>query len=130
MATIAREVALKLPADEVWARLKAVDRPHELFAGVLTKTDMKGEIRTVSFANGMVVNERIMGIDDARMRVAYSVIEGPFSLHGASMQVLPRGEAECLLVWFSDIKPDGLEDLVAPLMDQGMAAVKRTLEGQ
>lgn len=129
MVTIAREVTLQAPAEEVWSRLKEVGKPHELFAGVLVKSEIAGDVRTVTFANGMVVNERIVGVDEPRMRVAYSVIEGPFSLHGASMQVLAQGERECRFVWFSDFKPDGLESMVAPLMEQGLAAVKRNLEG-
>ncbi len=129
MVTIAREVSLKLPAGEVWARLKEVGKPHELFAGVLVEGEIAGDVRTVTFANGMVAQERIVGVDEAWMRVAYSVIEGPFSLHGASMQVVAQGDGECRFVWFSDFKPDGLADMVGPLMEQGLAAVKRNLEG-
>lgn len=129
MVTIAREISVKLPAEEVWARLQEVGKPHELFAGVLVDAEIAGDVRTVTFANGMVVQERIVGVDEARMRVAYSVIEGPFSLHGASMQVLAQGDGECRFVWLSDFKPDGLADMVGPLMEQGLAALKRNLEG-
>ena len=91
MASVQREAALALPAPKVWAALREVSQPHRLFAGVLTASRLEGDVRTVTFANGMIAKERIIDVDDARMRVAYSVIEGPFTYHGTSMQVVANG---------------------------------------
>ena len=128
MVSILREVTLNLPADAVWKRLREVGKAHELFAGVLTAGSIEGEVRTVTFANGMVAREQILGIDDASRRVAYSVIEGAFTQHAASMQVLPAGEGASRLIWFSDFKPDALAQMVTPLMEAGLTAAKTNLE--
>lgn len=128
MASVQREAALALPAPKVWAALREVGQPHRLFAGVLTASRLEGDVRTVTFANGMIAKEKIIDVDDARMRVAYSVIEGPFTYHGASMQVVANGPAACRVVWITDFLPGDLESLVAPLMEAGCWAMKRNLE--
>ena len=33
------------------------------------------------------------------------------------------------VLWFSDFKPDALSEMVTPLMEAGLAALKRNLEG-
>lgn len=128
MVTILRDVLVNLPVESVWARLRQVGEAHELFAGVLVDGRIEGDLRTVTFANGMVVTEQILGVDEASMRVAYSVVDGPFARHAASMQVVGEG-AGSRVVWFSDLKPDVLAEMVTPLMEAGLAALKRNLEG-
>ena len=44
---------------------------------------------TVTFANGMVVRERIVDIDQQRRRLCYAVLGDMFEHHSASMQILP-----------------------------------------
>lgn len=128
MVTILREVSVNLPIAKVWARLRRVGEAHELFAGVLVGGRIEGDLRTVTFANGMVVTEQILGVEEASMRVAYSVIDGPFERHAASMQAIAEGEGTSRVVWFSDFKPDALAEMVTPLMEAGLAALKANLE--
>src|SRR5687768_10651511 len=54
MASIHREVQLEVSADQAWSVLREVGKPHEAFAGVLTDATIEGDVRTVTFANGMV----------------------------------------------------------------------------
>src|SRR6185436_20619938 len=89
MASIYRETVVDVGADRAWAALRSVAAPHELFAPVLTDGELNGETRRVQFANGMVLNERIIDIDDGMRRVAYSALDAPgLRYHHASMQVL------------------------------------------
>ena len=128
MVTILRDVSVNLPIDAVWKRLRQVGLAHELFAGVLVDGRIDGDLRTVTFANGMVVTEQILGVDEPSKRVAYSVIDGPFERHAASMQAIAEGAGSRVL-WFSEFKPDALSEMVTPLMEAGLAALKRNLEG-
>jgi len=128
MVTILRDVSVNLPIADVWERLRQVGKAHELFAGVLVDGRIEGDLRTVTFANGMVATEQILGVDEPSMRVAYSVVDGPFTRHAASMQLVAEGSGS-RVVWFSDIKPDALAEMVTPLMEAGLAALKRNLEG-
>ena len=91
MASIHEQLAVEVGADEAWAALRLVGEPHKLFAPVLVDGQLDGDTRTVKFANGMVVQERILDVDDKRRRVAYSAVNGPgMTYHHASMQLLER----------------------------------------
>src|SRR4051794_6760244 len=99
MATVTSEATLSTGADRAWALLRAVGAAEQAFPGVLTGCRLDGEVRTVTFANGMVVRERIVSIDETRQRIAYAVIEGLFSHHSASMQMIPDGPERSRFVW-------------------------------
>lgn len=88
----------------------------------------RGDSRIVTFANGEVVLERIVDIDDRTRRLAYAVVEWRTTHHNASFQVVPDGDRRCRVVWITGLLPDTLADLVEGFMDQGAAAIKRTLE--
>jgi hypothetical protein len=128
VASIIKQVELEAPADTAWAMLRKVGEADKLFAGVLTSCRLDGDVRTVRFAEGMEVKERIINLDETNRRVAYSVIEGPFSHHHASMQIEPNGEGKSRFVWVSDFLPDEAEPMVGGLVDQGAAALKKTVE--
>lgn len=129
MASIHKEVPVAAPAEEVWAALRDVANPHRLFRGVLVDARLEGDTRVVTFANGLVVRERIVSVDDEKRRVAYAVLrEGPVH-HSASMQVFAEGAGGSRFVWISDFLPDGLAASFGPLIEQGAASMKRTLEG-
>ena len=106
MASIRRETDVDVGAEQAWSALRTVGAAHELFAPVLTDGELNGETRRVRFANGMVVNERIVDVDDSMRRVAYSVLDAPgLRYHHASMQVLDEGPDRCRFVWITDFLP-------------------------
>ena len=131
MATIYRECTLALPAADAWAVLRDPLGAGRAFAGVLVdvKRDVKldGDTRRVTFANGNVAEERIVAIDDERMRIAYTVVGGRFEHHHASMQIAPDAGGCCRFVWISDFLPDEARAFVEPLVDAGCAAIARNL---
>lgn len=129
MGTLRKEVVIHAPVEEVWAAVRDVGHPQvRLTPGVLVDCRMEGDSRFVTFANGMVVKERIVSVDDTTRRVAYAVVEGPPSHHHASMQVFAEGPGTSRLVWISDFLPDDFARLAAPLIDAGVEAMKKTLE--
>ncbi|TWT97798.1 Polyketide cyclase / dehydrase and lipid transport [Botrimarina colliarenosi] len=144
MASLYQETLLNQPASKVWHALRDISKTHELFAGVLTDCHIErqgsegdgvegnggeGDLRTVTFANGMVVRERIVAIDDQRQRIAYTVLGDMFDYHAASMQVVAVSDDACKFVWYSDLLPDSRAEVVAPLMRAGCAALRRSLDG-
>jgi hypothetical protein len=129
MASIRREAAVEVGADQAWAALRMVGEAHKLFAPVLVDANIAGEIRTVRFANGMVVRERIIDIDNERRRLAYSVLDGPgMTYHHASMQVIDAGPGRCQVIWITDFLPEDVGKNLAPLIEQGTSALKSNLE--
>jgi hypothetical protein len=62
------------------------------------------------------------------MRIAYSVIESQFVHHSASMQLVPRGPAECDFIWIADVLPHAAAASITPLMEQGAKALQQVME--
>lgn len=130
MTTIYKDIPIEAAADRVWAAVREVGEVHKcLAAGFVVDCRREGEARVVTFANGMVARELIVGIDEQNRRVAYSVVEGRATHHNASMQVFANGEGRSRLVWITDVLPDELAGPLGGMIEQGSAAMKRTLEG-
>ena len=129
MASIRREIEVSVAPALAWDALRDVGRIHErLVRGFVTDCRLEGDTRVVTFGNGMTVRERIVDIDDAQRRVAWAVADAPFTHYNASVQVFAEGADRTRLVWVADVLPDTLAMQVGTMIDQGMAAMKRTLE--
>ena len=129
MASIRKELIVDAPADHVWAALRDIGQVHTRLAReFVIDTRLDGDSRLVTFANGEVVRERIVDIDDRARRLAYAVVDWRTTHHNASFQVTPDGDGRSRLTWITDLLPDSLADLVGGFVDQGSVAIKRTLE--
>ncbi|HVG53381.1 MAG TPA: SRPBCC family protein [Vicinamibacterales bacterium] len=129
MASIRKELIVDAPADHVWAALRDIGQVHTRLArAFVIETRLDGDSRLVTFANGEVVRERIVDIDDRARRLAYAVVDWRTTHHNASFQVTPDGDGRSRLTWITDLLPDSLADLVGGFVDQGCVAIKRTLE--
>ena len=126
MATIHEEVVIRTPADAAWTALSAVADVRHIFAPVLSGSHMEAPgMRVVTFANGMVIKERIVDCDPVRRRVAYAVVDGDFVHHSASMQILPIDDRTCRFVWTTDVLPDAAVEGIRPLsVEAGTLALK------
>ena len=128
MSSIWWEETVAVPADIAWDSLRRVDLAHELFAPVLVDGRISGDVRTVTFANGLVVRERIVDVDEARRRISYTVLDGVFEHHSASIQIVPIDAKSCRFVWITDFLPAEKSDMVKPLVEQGSKAIARNIE--
>ena len=131
MASIRKEVLVDAPAEAVWDAIRDVGAIHSRLAHDFVRdTRLDGDSRLVTFANGAVVRERIVDVDDSARRMVYSVVEWRATHHNASFQVFAEGDRRSRIVWIADLLPNDLADLVSGLMDQGCAAIKQTLESR
>jgi hypothetical protein len=129
MAAVHVETPIRAPAAQVWQALAATGDAHLAFAGVLTDCRLEREdLRVATFANGQVVKERIVSVEPQRMRIGYGVIESQFIHHSASMQVVARGENECVFVWIADVLPHAAAAVITPLMEHGARALRTVME--
>jgi hypothetical protein len=113
----------------VWDVVRDVGAVHTRFApGFVVDVVMEDGARMVTFANGLVAREVIVGVGEASRRLAYSVRSERLTHHNASFQVLPDG-AGSRLVWIADVLPDAAAVTVAAMMDDGMVAAKEALDG-
>jgi carbon monoxide dehydrogenase subunit G len=130
MASIHREVLIQADPETVWDALSDVGALHRRLApGFVTDVRLEEGARVVTFGNGLVAREVIVDIDDKARRLVWSVVGGRMTHHNASAQVLPDGEGGSRFVWIADLLPHELAPGIAAMMDQGLAVIKRTLEG-
>ena len=126
MASIVMDAVVAAPAAKVWHGLANVGAAHRVFAGVLSDCRLDDEmVRIVTFANGLVIRERIVSVDAELRRIAYTVTGRDFVHHHASMQVLPVGDNECRFIWITDVLPDAAAERIRPLMGAGVAAMQK-----
>ena len=129
MGSIRKEFVIDAEPAKVWAALRDFGALHEkLVKGFVTDSKLEGDVRTVTFANGMVARERLVDCDDAQRRLVYSVIEGRPTHYNAVAQVFEEG-AKTRFVWVIDILPNELVGPISGMMDMGVAAMKKTLAG-
>jgi carbon monoxide dehydrogenase subunit G len=130
MASIRREVVIAARPETVWAALRDVGAIHERLApGFVTGVQLEPGARVVTFGNGMVVRELIVDVDEQARRVAWAAVGTQLSHHNASAQVFAEGPGQTRFVWIADVLPHELAPNIAGMMEQGIAAVKRKLDG-
>jgi uncharacterized protein YndB with AHSA1/START domain len=133
MASIRKEISIGAPAERVWAAFRDIGAVHTRLApGFVTDCRMDGRDRIVTFGNGFVAREVIVDLDDKARRLAYSARSERLAHHNASFQVLEdeKRPAHCRVVWIADVLPDEAGAVVGPMMEEGAAVMKRTLEAR
>ena len=129
MASITKEILVNANADDVWAVVRDVGAAHKrLFPGILTDCHMDGDARVVTFANGMVVRELIVDIDDNQRRFVYASVGGRTTHHNASLQVFDEGQNQSRVVWITDLLPNEIKSSIQDLVERGSSIMKQTLE--
>jgi carbon monoxide dehydrogenase subunit G len=129
MASVHKETAIEARPEDVWAALRDWGALHQRLApGFATDTRLDGNDRIVTFFSGTVLREVLVDLDDERRRLVWSIVDGPYSHHNASAQVLGDGDDRTRFVWIADLLPDDLGAPTAQLMEQGLSVIKKTLE--
>ena len=130
MASIRRDIYIKASAESTWAAIRDVGAVHTRLApGFVVDTRLEEGARVVTFGNGLVARELIVDIDDEARRLVWAVVGGRPTHHNASLQVFADGEGRSRVVWIADLLPDELAGSIAGMIEQGMAVMKKTLEG-
>jgi Polyketide cyclase / dehydrase and lipid transport len=131
MASIRKEILIDARPEDVWAALRDWGALHErLVPGFVVDTRLDGEDRIVTFFNGATVRELLIDLDNEARRLAWSVVDGPYTHHNASAQVFADEQGGARFVWTADLLPHELAERTGALMEQGTNTVKKTLESQ
>jgi len=129
VASIRKEISIEARPDDVWAAVRDVGAIHlRLARGFVIDTRLEGEARIVTFANGLVARELIVDIDDKARRLVWAAVGGRASHYNASLQVFAEGEGASRAVWIADLLPHDLAGPIGAMIEEGCAAIKRTLE--
>jgi hypothetical protein len=129
MASIQKEIAIERSKEFVWDAIRDVGAIHKrLVPGFVVDCRLEGDSRIVTFANGMVVREIIVDVDDKRCRHSWSARGEPLTHHNASIQVFSDGHDKCRVVWIADLLPNEVAEAIGEMIQQGLNTMKQTLE--
>lgn len=132
MASIQKSVDIAVGAAAVWDAVRDVGQLHTRIApGLVSDVVMEadGQARVVTFANGMVLREPILGIDDDLMRLAWTAQSDQWTHHNASLVVTDLGAGHSRTTWTADVLPHEAGETIATIIDYGLGAMKAHLEG-
>ncbi|MBO2456874.1 SRPBCC family protein [Actinomadura violacea] len=132
MASVHKEIIIDADPAAVWAIISDfTDGPARMAPGFVTDSRLdEPDVRVVTFADGTVLRERLITLDDEPRRLVYSVIGGTTQPEhdNASMQVVPHGEGRSRFLWIHDVRPDDLTAAMGAGMDHGLNIFKQTVE--
>jgi hypothetical protein len=128
MASIHKDIPIDAHPDDVWAAVRDFGGLHtRLVPGFVRDTQLDGDTRSVSFANGTVARELLVDCDEARRRLAYAAISDRVRQHNASVQVIADGDARSRLIWIVDVLPHEIAPYIDAQMDQAALAMQQAL---
>lgn len=128
MASIRKEITVRASVEQVWDAMRDIGALHtRLVPGFVLNTELEPGARVVTFANGRVVRERIVSLDDEGRRLVWSATGDLLAHHNGAAQVIEDPDGSTRIVWISDLLPDTAATTVEEMMDQGLSAMKATL---
>ena len=128
MATLHQEVFIAAPREQIWDAVRDLGALHtRLVPGFVVNTVMEGGTRVVTFANGMVVREPIVSLDDERHRMAWGA-EGAGTTHYNAVLEVVGADGGSRVVWTIDLLPDAMAEPIRAMQAQGLAAMKTAME--
>jgi hypothetical protein len=131
MASIRKVILIEAAPADVWAAARDFGAVHERLAkGFVVEARLDGEARIVTFANGLTARESIVDIDDGARRLVWAVVGGRMSHYNSSLQVFADGEGRTRALWIADLLPNAFAAYIDAMMEDGSAAIKRTLESR
>ena len=129
MASIQKEIEIDRGRDAVWSAIRDVGNIHKrLVVGFVIDCKLEGDWRSITFANGMTVRELIVDVDDRNFRHSWSARSAQLLHHNASVQVFSLGPKRSRVVWIADLMPNELAAPIGEMIQQGLIAMKQTLE--
>ena len=128
MATIVRDWDVACLPSAAWAAVSDIGALHRrLVPGFVIDTKLEEGARIVTFANGAVVREPIVTLDEAANRLVWTA-EGALTTHyNAALQVFSAPAGRTRLVWTVDFLPESARVALERAMDAGVSAIVSAL---
>jgi carbon monoxide dehydrogenase subunit G len=128
MASIRKEIITQARPEDVWDAIRDIGAlPTRLVPGFVVDTRLEPGARIVTFANGMIVREPIVTIDETDRRLVWSAEGGRTTHFNASAQVV-TDQGQTKVVWMADLLPDEVAGIIEAAMEMGAQAMKKSLD--
>jgi carbon monoxide dehydrogenase subunit G len=128
MATIRHDFTVAAKPDKVWEAVRDFGAVHKkLVPGFVTDCTLEGDVRTVTFFNGLKAQETLVSSDDATRRLVYAIVGGRAKHYNATVEVAAGDGGGTRFLWTIDLLPHELAEPIGAMSKEGVAAIKRTL---
>ena len=128
MASVVKQIVTRGQPDEVWDAIRDIGALHtRLVPGFVVDTRLEPGARIVTFANGAVLREPIVALDEQARRLVWTAEGGRTTHYNAAIQVHEESGG-ARIVWTVDFLPDGLARDLAAAMGAGVAAMQTALD--
>ena len=114
MTSIAVEISTEASPSAVWDAIRDIGALHtRLVPGFVVATELVPGGRRVTFANGMMVVEAIVSLNEELHRLVWTTQGGSsgISHYNSAVQVYPRETGGSRVVWMTDVLPDDAASL-------------------
>ena len=129
MASIHKEIEIGRNGEFVWDAIRDVGAIHKrLVPGFVVDCKLEGDTRIVTFANGMVVRELIISVDDNACRHSWAAEHESLRHYNASLQVFSEGDHRSRVIWIADLMPNEVAGSIGQMIEQALRTMKQTLE--
>src|SRR4030095_15810543 len=129
MATIRKEIEIERSKEFVWDAIRDVGAIHKrLVPGFVVDCKLEGDWRIVTFANGMVVRELIVDVNDQTCRHSWSARGERLNQHNASVQFFSADKKKGRVVGIADLIPNEVAKAIEKIIQQVLTTMKQTLE--
>jgi carbon monoxide dehydrogenase subunit G len=138
MASIKKEITINAAPDKIWEIAGVFETIHEWHPAAESVEMVEGEEeprRLITLADGSIVDERLVSLDDVKCSQTYTILESPIPLtnYFATISVQPEGTGS-RVTWSANYDPNPGEDaacveIVSGIFESGLEALKQQLEG-
>ncbi|WP_338864775.1 SRPBCC family protein [Myxococcus stipitatus] len=129
MASLRKDITTRATPEGVWDAIRDIGALHtRLVPGFVVDTRLEPGARVVTFSNGSVVREPIVSLNEEERRLVWSAEGTPMTHYNGAVQVFADG-AGSRVVWTADFLPHDAAAVIGPMMEAGMAAMKKALDG-
>ncbi len=131
MARICETIAIAAPPAALWAALADIGALHDrVVPGMVVDTQLEqdGAVRIVTFADGTVLHEDIVSLDQSRRELVWTAKGGPWTHHNASLTVTDRADGGGNVTWTADVLPHSAGEIIAGFVVAGLQTMKAHYE--
>ncbi|MFT4081467.1 MAG: SRPBCC family protein [Nocardioides sp.] len=124
MTSIRSHALLDHDAATVWVTIRDIGAVSEWFPSII-ESESTDVGRNVTLADGTRLVEETVTLDEDLRRYQYRIIGGDLvpEVHLGTLDVIDLGEGRSLLMYGSDVVPDGVAAAFDPAIGEAVAAL-------
>jgi len=126
-ASVRKEIRIRGPAADVWARIEDPGCIQEWFPGI-TASSVDGTSRIVTLGSGFAMPEEIVTSDPILRRFRYRIDFPVFHHHLGTIDVIDLGDETCLVTYGTDADPRTLALVIGAATGDALIELRAQME--